>query len=101
MACVFQRHVRKGDLTARQAETLWRLFETDIEDGVWNLLPVSDALVRQVARIVRRQPAKLFLRAGDAVHLVSAQSHGFSEIWTSDRRLLEAAPYFGLRGRAL
>lgn len=36
----------------------------------------------------------------DAVHLATAQQIGESEVWTNDRHMLAAAPYFGLRGRS-
>jgi len=40
------------------------------------------------------------IRAADATHLVAARSAGFTEIWTSDRHMLEAAPHFRLAGRS-
>jgi len=43
----------------------------------------------------------MYLRAGDAIHLAAAQEAGFTEIWTNDRRLIEAAPAFGLTGKSL
>jgi predicted nucleic acid-binding protein len=41
------------------------------------------------------------LRAGDAIHIVSAVEAGFNEIWTNDRHLLAAAAHFGLKGRCV
>ena len=49
--------------------------------------------------LTRALPAAAYLRAGDAIHLVSAGGAGFTEIWTSDRHLLAAAAYFGIEGR--
>lgn len=46
-------------------------------------------------------PATAYLRAADAVHLVSALEAGFTEIWSNDRHLLAAAAYFGLQGRSV
>jgi len=96
---VFQRHMREKNLTAKQVQALWSLFEEDLGNQVWNLLPVTDPLLRRTALAVRRLPATAFLRAGDALHLVTAREYGFTEIWTSDRRMLAAAPHFGLQGR--
>jgi predicted nucleic acid-binding protein len=45
-------------------------------------------------------PPAVFLRAGDAVQLVSALEAGEPEVWTNDRRMLAAAPHFGLVGRS-
>jgi predicted nucleic acid-binding protein len=100
MASIFQRLLRERTFTARQAQDLWRLFDEDLRNQVWNLLPVSDSLMRRVAVAMRTLPRTANLRAGDAVHLISAREHGFSEIWTNDRRMLEAAPHFGLQGRS-
>jgi predicted nucleic acid-binding protein len=41
----------------------------------------------------------MYLRAGDAIHSAAAEEAGFTEIWSNDRRLLEAAPAFGLTGK--
>jgi predicted nucleic acid-binding protein len=100
MACVLLRHVREGGLTSRQAWTLHDLFLADIRDGVWTLLPVSTTILEKVEADLRRsRRRKVLLRAGDAVHLTTAAEAGFHEVWTSDRRMLEAAGLFGLRGR--
>jgi len=42
-----------------------------------------------------------YVRAGDAIHLASAKDAGFQEIWTNDRRLLQAAQYFDLVGKSV
>jgi len=43
----------------------------------------------------------MYLRAGDAIHLAAAQNAGLSEIWSNDKRLLRAAPAFGLTGKSV
>jgi predicted nucleic acid-binding protein len=101
MACIFQRHVREGGLTRKQAGRLRRLFLDDVREGVWELIAVSVAVLEVVERRVQRLPRNVYLRAGDAVHLASASGAGFREIWTNDRHLLAAARYFGLAGRSV
>jgi len=102
LACIFLRHVREGALTRKQARELHELFVDDIQTGAWTLLPVStntlDALEAKVKRLRRRD---VFLRAGDAIHLVTARAAGFKDIWTNDRHMLGAARSFGLRGRSV
>ena len=100
MACIFQRHVRKKGLTRRQANELRSAFMKDVDDGVWLLHPVSEAMLRKVEIAVGSLPANVYLRAGDAIHLVTARDAGFGELWSNDRRLLDAARHFGLRGRS-
>lgn len=46
-------------------------------------------------------PREIFLRTADAVHLTTAQELGERDVWTNDRHVLAAAPYFGLTGRSV
>ena len=101
LACIFHRHTREKSLTREQALKLQAGFRQDVESGVWLLSPVSEALLRRVERAMQQLPRDVFLRAGDAAHLVTACDAGFSEIWTNDRHLLAAAPHFGICGRTV
>jgi len=101
MACIFHRHVRESALSREQASRLHRAFRADVEKGVWILSPITESFLRRLGTAMEKAPAELLLRAGDAVHLVSARDAGFAEIWTSDRRLLAAAAYFDLNGRSV
>jgi len=101
VACVFHRHVREGSIKLAQAQTLTRSFLADVDSGFWTLIPVGEQLVWQVGMLVSTAPPNFFLRARDALHLITAQELGEPEIWTSDRRLLAAAPHFGIAGRSV
>lgn len=101
LACVFQRHIRESQLTRAQAARLRDLFLADVEDGVWSLVPISELFLLRVESLIRALPGPVYLRAGDAVHLASAQGASFTEIWSNDRHLLKAAPAFGLIGRSV
>ena len=74
-------------------------FGEDVQNGVWILVPVSNAVLKNVEAAVRNLAPHVYLRAADAIHLVTARDAGFSEIWSNDRHLLRAARYFGLKGR--
>ena len=80
---------------------LENFFSADVQDGLFTLLPLSESLLRKVQLAMQELPPDVFLRAGDAVHLVSAREAGFTEIWSNDRRLLAAARHFGLKGRSV
>lgn len=69
--------------------------------GIIQLIPVSDGILRMVETVVARLPITIFLRAGDAIHLASAQSEGFEKIWSNDRHMLRAASNFGIVGRSV
>lgn len=101
MACIFQRHIREGGLTRVQATSLRKLFLADVTAGVWTLVPVSRAVLEAVKERVGKLRKNVYVRAGDALHLMSAKLAGFSEIWTNDRHMLGAARPFGVVGRSV
>jgi len=98
---VFHRHVREGSLTVAQGRELMDVFRGHVESDLWNLIPVSDALLRRAATLIRGLPQNVPLRAGDAIHLATALDVGEPEIWTNDRHLLAAAAQFGIAGRSV
>ena len=99
VSSVFRRHVRQGDLTPEQGRELMDVFREHVLGRYWNLIPMTDALLRKTAILMRGLPPDLPLRAGDAIHLVTAIDVGEAEIWTNDRHLLAAAQHFGIAGR--
>jgi len=101
LACVFHRKVREGFVTPDSAAELRRLFVEDVRNEVWALIPVTNALLHRVEVTLRSFPQNTLIRAGDAIHLVTALDSGFDEIWTNDRRLLAAANAIGLLGRSV
>ena len=98
---VLHRHMREGSITAEQATDLATRFSAHARDGLWNLVPVNEALLRRTAFLLISAPRDIFLRTADAVHLTSAQDLGESEIWTNDRHMLAAAVHFGLSPRSV
>jgi predicted nucleic acid-binding protein len=99
MTCILHRHIREGALSAEQAQTLRERFLEHVEQGVWTLVPVTEGILRRCHQMVSTLPGGVFLRAGDAVHLTTARELNEQAIWTNDRHLLAAAPFFGLEGR--
>jgi predicted nucleic acid-binding protein len=99
--CVFHRALREKRLSLAEVRHQAAAFDQHVSNGIWILSPVPDGLLRRTAALVLAAPADTFLCSADAIHLVTAQELGESEIWTSDRHMLAAAPFFGLRGRTL
>jgi predicted nucleic acid-binding protein len=98
---VLHRHMRVGGCSPKDARKLASLFSRHIEEGLWNLVPVNEALLRRTSVLMVSAPRDLFLRTADAVHLKTAQEIGELAVWTNDRRMLEAAAYFGLTGHSV
>jgi len=101
VTCAFHRYTREARLTTTECESLVCSFLDHVDSGFWRLIPVTDSLLRRVSLAVSAAPPSLFLRAGDALHLITAKDQGEPEIWTNDRHLLAAAPQFGIAGRSV
>jgi len=101
LACVFQRQIREGRIDVHQAAKWRGTFLEDVRNGVWVLFPLSERMLYRVESLVSGLPPTVYVRAADAIHIVTAGEGGFTEIWSNDRRLLEAAEHFGVRGRSV
>jgi hypothetical protein len=77
-----------------------RFFE-HVQEGLWKLIPVHEALLRRTTALIVSAPPDLFIRTADAVHLATAFETGEREVWTNDRHMLASASYFGLMGRSV
>jgi predicted nucleic acid-binding protein len=98
---VLHRRLREGVSSPKDARELASRFFQHIEDGLWNLIPVNEALLRRTSALMLSAPRDLFVRTADAVHLTTAQDIGEHDVWTNDRHMLAAASYFGLTGRSV
>jgi predicted nucleic acid-binding protein len=97
LTSIFLRNLREGFLTRAQFRVLLRQFESDDKSGIWIWLPVTSELCRKASTQITALPTATFIRAGDALHLITAAESGFAEIYSNDRHLLAAAPLFGLQ----
>ena len=101
VSCAIHRRFREGLLNWNQANSLIAAFYAHLDAGSWNLEPLTGEVLQLIKQRMVKAGRKVFLRAGDAIQLASAHTAGFSEIWSNDRHLLQAASHFGLRGRAV
>lgn len=85
----------------KAAAKLSDFFLDDVTNERWQLVPVTNHVLRRVEALTRTMPKSSFLRTGDAIHIVSAVEAGVHEIWTNDRHMLTAAAHFGLTGRSV
>ena len=98
---VLHRRLREGASSASDARDLASRFSGHMEDRLWNFIPVNEALLRRTSALMVSAPRDLFIRTADAVHLTTAYELGERNVWTNDRHMLAAAPYFGLAGRSV
>ena len=99
IACRLHRNLREGTLTPANERIIRDRFLEDWASESWTLIPITEHILRQFETVIRKLQCQTLIRAGDAIHLVTALNAGVQEIWTNDRHLLTAAPHFGIKGR--
>jgi predicted nucleic acid-binding protein len=98
---VLHRRVREGSCSQADARDLSLRLSAHIDEGLWNLIPVNEGVLRRTSILIMSAPQDLFIRTADAVHLTTAHEASQREVWTNDRHMLGAAAYFGLLGRSV
>ncbi len=98
--CAIYRRWRTGGLSLEECRENVAVFARHRAAGLWNFTPVTTAILLQTQELTFLPPGR-FLRSADTIHLLTARQLGESEIWTNDRHMLSAAPYFGLTGRSV
>lgn len=93
------RKFREGEVTGIQLKIIFRQIELDDSQHLWNWLSLTEFIMASVVGSFRMLPENVFVRTADAVHLVTAKTSGFSDIYSNDTHLLSAASHFGLEGR--
>ena len=97
-ASILTRHVREHHVTRREMTAILKEFDDDEKNGVWQWLGVTSDLLEKARKAVLDIPGTVFVRSGDALHLACAEEHGFEEVYTNDRHMLQAARYFHVAG---
>jgi len=95
----FHRKLREGEVSGNQLTVIFSQIELDDSQHLWNWLSLGESIIVSVADSFRMLPQSVFLRTADAVHLVTAKTAGFGDIYSNDSHLLAAAPHFGLEGK--
>lgn len=97
-ASILTRHVRERHVTRREMTAILKEFEDDENNGVWRWFGVTSEVLEMARTTVLDLPSTVVVRSGDALHLACAEEHGFEEVYTNDRHMLEAARYFRVTG---
>jgi predicted nucleic acid-binding protein len=93
------RAYREAPLTRAAYIELLDQFHDDSEAGSFTWLVTDKDLRPKLEEVYRNASSKFFLRAADALHLACARQNGFKEVYSHDKRMLAAAPAFGLTAR--
>jgi len=101
LAAVFHRNLREGRLEADSYELILKQYQSDLRSNLWEWLPIEERFWGMIEDCFFGLDRSVFLRGADAIHLVTAKAHGFSEVFTNDRHLLGACDRIGLKGRNL
>jgi predicted nucleic acid-binding protein len=101
LVSALHRKLREHTIQAETYAVIRRQLASDERQGVWNWLSLSQDVLEGVYSVFHRLPLNACVRTGDAIHLECARRNGFSEIYSGDRHLLEAARHFGLWGRSV
>ncbi len=98
---VIHRRLRDGSLAPLDARELSSRFYAHVEARLWLFIPVNESLLRRTSALIIAAPPDVFIRVGDALHLVTAREAEEREIWTNDRHMLASAAYFGVTSRSV
>ena len=98
IAAAFHRKLREGAVERDAFTALQGQFEHDLKRGVWRLSGPTEELLQQVRALYSTIDRDVFLRAVDALHLVTAKAERFDRIYSNDRHLLSACAAVGLEG---
>ncbi|SRR5581483_3325038 len=98
-ASTLKRHLREGHLTRREVKATLKEFGEDERNGVWQWFGATSTLLEQTRQRVAGLPRAVVIRSIDALHLTCAALHGFREVYTNDRHMLQAARHFHVAGR--
>jgi len=94
----FHRKLRESVFTTMQYHQVLEQFELDCDNGAYQWLPLSLAVMARLSRGYKSLPKTVFIGSADALHLASAFENGFRAIYSNDKRLLAAAGHFGIKG---
>ncbi|MGL4611914.1 MAG: type II toxin-antitoxin system VapC family toxin [Trueperaceae bacterium] len=88
------KEVRTKSLTKLQAEIIWERFYQDIQHSRYKILHLTQNVMAKAHECIALDGN---LRAGDAIHVAVAFTHGRLSIVTADKEQAKAAKLNGLK----
>jgi len=95
---VFHRKFREGAIGSNDLTCLLQQFQQESQAGAFRWLALSEAVISRLTRVHASLPAALAPRKADGQHRACASEHGPKQVHSNDRRLLDCAGHFGVRG---
>lgn len=86
---------RKQHITPELRQQAWRRFEQLYREDIFDLVSISDAIVRRANWIIGRVHPQVSLRSLDAIHLATADQLQDWPLVTADARMHAAALHMG------
>ncbi len=90
------QHVFHREISARQAQQLFRNFEHDRQLGLWIAVSLPERAWETCVELARRHCAHLGNRTLDTLHVASALELNADAFWTFDARQAKLAKAEGL-----
>ncbi len=91
------QHVFQRKISAREAQRVYRDFESDRSNSVWAEVELPDAAFELCIELARRHVARLGARTLDTLHVAAALELGAEHFWTFDEGQAKLAETVGLR----
>ena len=95
------RKMRENSLAEHQLDVVLRQFRADEEARLWTWLPLTAAIMTEVAATFTSLSGDVFLRTGDAIHLLTARQNRLEEVFSNDQRLPSCLTEKSTRSRAV
>ncbi len=91
------QHVFQWKMSDREAQRVYRDFESDRANGVWAEVALPEAAFELCIELARRHVARLGARTLDTLHVAAALELGSEHFWTFDERQAKLARAMALK----
>lgn len=89
--------VFRKELTAQQAQSSLKDFESDLQSGLFQVLPLTDQAFEQARQLSRQTTARLGTRTADVLHVAAALELGVDFLYTFDKQQRKLAQVVNLK----
>lgn len=87
----------RKEVTAEQAKSSWKDFESDLRGGVFQLRALTDPMFQRALRLSRQTTPRLGTRSADVLHVAAALELGVDRLYSFDERQRKLARAVRLR----